>query len=246
VLVPVAPAALGVRGTCAQGDGPLHGLVTFLENLPAYRPLSTRPLGCPHAVVLHTTGAALGTADFRHAPKFRHPDVASAKLTESQEDPSMTLKNTICLWFDKDAQEAARFYAATFPDSKVTAVHRAPGDFPGGKEGDVLTVEFSVLGIPCIGLNGGSAFKQSEAFSFMIATDNQEETDRYWQAIVSNGGEESQCGWCRDRWGLSWQITPRVLTDALAAGGAEAKRAFKAMMSMKKIDVAAIEAARRG
>jgi predicted 3-demethylubiquinone-9 3-methyltransferase (glyoxalase superfamily) len=158
----------------------------------------------------------------------------------------MTLKNTICLWFDKDAQEAARFYAATFPDSKVTAVHRAPGDFPGGKEGDVLTVEFSVLGIPCLGLNGGSAFKQSEAFSFMIATENQEETDRYWQAIVSNGGEESQCGWCRDRWGLSWQITPRVLTDALAAGGAEAKRAFKAMMSMKKIDVAAIEAARRG
>jgi predicted 3-demethylubiquinone-9 3-methyltransferase (glyoxalase superfamily) len=158
----------------------------------------------------------------------------------------MTLKNTICLWYDKDAQEAASFYAATFPDSKVTAVHRAPGDFPGGKEGDVLTVEFSVLGIPCLGLNGGSAFKQSEAFSFMIATDNQEETDRYWQAIVSNGGEESQCGWCKDRWGLSWQITPRVLTDALAAGGAEAKRAFKAMMSMKKIDVAAIEAARRG
>jgi predicted 3-demethylubiquinone-9 3-methyltransferase (glyoxalase superfamily) len=158
----------------------------------------------------------------------------------------MTLKNTICLWYDKDAQEAASFYAATFPDSKVTAVHRAPGEFPGGKEGDVLTVEFSVLGIPCLGLNGGSAFKQSEAFSFMIATDNQEETDRYWQAIVSNGGEESQCGWCRDRWGLSWQITPRALTDALAAGGAEAKRAFKAMMSMKKIDVATIEAARRG
>ena len=132
------------------------------------------------------------------------------------------------------------------PDSEVTAVHKAPGDFPGGKEGDVLTVEFTVLGIPCLGLNGGPQFKHSEAFSFQIATDNQEETDRYWNAIVGNGGQESQCGWCKDRWGLSWQITPRALTDALAAGGAEAKRAFAAMMSMKKIDVATIEAARRG
>ena len=131
----------------------------------------------------------------------------------------MKPKNTICLWFDKDAHEAARFYAATFPDSKVTAVHKAPGDYPGGKEGDVLTVEFTVLGIPCLGLNGGPEFKHSEAFSFQIATDNQEETDRYWNAIVGNGGQESQCGWCKDRWGLSWQITPRVLTDALAAGG---------------------------
>ena len=155
-------------------------------------------------------------------------------------------KNTICLWFDKDAEEAARFYAATFPDSKVTAVHKAPGDFPGGKEGDVLTVEFTVCGVPCLGLNGGPAFKQSEAFSFQIATDNQEETDRYWNAIVKNGGQESACGWCKDRWGLSWQITPRALTDALAAGGAEAKRAFEAMMSMRKIDVGTIEKARRG
>ncbi|MEO8212899.1 MAG: VOC family protein [Myxococcales bacterium] len=161
-------------------------------------------------------------------------------------ETNMTPKNTICLWFDKDAHEAARFYAATFPDSKVTAVHKAPGDFPSGKEGDVLTVEFTVAGIPCLGLNGGPQFKQSEAFSFQIATDNQEETDRYWNAIVNNGGAESDCGWCKDRWGLSWQITPRTLTDALAAGGGEAKRAFQAMMTMKKIDVSAIEAARRG
>jgi predicted 3-demethylubiquinone-9 3-methyltransferase (glyoxalase superfamily) len=158
----------------------------------------------------------------------------------------MTPKNTICLWFDKDAEEAARFYAATFPSSEVKAVRKAPGDFPGGKEGDVLTVEFTVFGIPCLGLNGGPEFKQSEAFSFQIATDDQEETDRYWNAIVDNGGKESACGWCKDRWGLSWQFTPRALTDAMAAGGAEAKRAFDAMMKMKKIDVAAIEAARRG
>ena len=158
----------------------------------------------------------------------------------------MKPKNTICLWFNKDAHEAARFYAATFPDSKVTAVHKAPGDYPGGKMGDELTVEFTVLGIPCLGLNGGPEFKHSEAFSFQIATDNQEETDRYWNAIVNNGGQESACGWCKDRWGLSWQITPRTLTDALAAGGGEAKRAFEAMMPMKKIDIATIEAARRG
>ena len=158
----------------------------------------------------------------------------------------MTPKNMICLWFNKDAQDAARFYAATFPDSKVTAVFEAPSDFPAGKKGDVLTVNFTVFGIPCIGLNGGTQFKQSEAFSFQIATDNQEETDRYWNAIVNNGGQESACGWCKDRWGLSWQITPRVLTEAMAAGGAEAKRAFEAMMTMRKIDVAAIEAARRG
>jgi len=158
----------------------------------------------------------------------------------------MKPKNTICLWFDKDALEAARFYAATFPDSKVTAVHNAPGDYPSGKEGDVLTVEFTVLGIPCLGLNGGPAFRHSEAFSFQIATENQEETDRYWNAIVRNGGVESQCGWCKDRWGLSWQITPRALTDALAAGGGGAKRAFESMMTMKKIDIATIESARRG
>ena len=158
----------------------------------------------------------------------------------------MKPKNTICLWFDKDAQGAARFYAATFADSKVTAVHEAPDDYPGGKKGDVLTVEFTVAGIPCLGLNGGPAFKHTEAFSFQIATENQEETDRYWNAIVGNGGTESQCGWCKDRWGLSWQITPRALTDALAAGGSESKRAFAAMMTMRKIDIGAIEAARRG
>jgi len=155
-------------------------------------------------------------------------------------------KNTICLWFNGDAEAAARFYAATFPDSSVTGVHRAPADFPSGKKGDVLTVEFSVMGIPCIGLNGGPAFKHDEAFSFQVATDDQAETDRYWSAIVGNGGQESACGWCKDKWGLSWQITPRVLTDAMAKGADVAKRAFEAMMTMRKIDVAAIEAAVRG
>lgn len=155
-------------------------------------------------------------------------------------------KNTICLWYNKDALEAARFYAATFPDSQVTAVHHAPGDYPSGKAGDVLTVEFTVLSVACLGLNGGPAFQHSEAFSFQVATDTQEETDRYWNAIVGNGGAESACGWCRDRWGLSWQITPRALTQALAAGGADARRAFEAMMQMKKIDITKIEAARRG
>lgn len=155
-------------------------------------------------------------------------------------------KNTICLWFDKEAEAAARFYVATFPDSSMGAVHRAPTDYPSGKAGDVLTIEFTVAGIHCIGLNGGPIFKHSEAFSFQIATDSQEETDRYWNAIVGNGGQESACGWCKDRWGLSWQITPRVLTQAMAAGGEEAKRAFAAMMEMRKIDVAAIEKARRG
>ncbi|WP_375451054.1 VOC family protein [uncultured Devosia sp.] len=157
-----------------------------------------------------------------------------------------TPKNTLCLWYDKDAEAAARFYAQTFPDSTVGKVNRAPGDNPSGKAGDVLVVEFTVFGIRCMGLNGGPTFKHSEAFSFQIATDDQEETDRYWNAIVGNGGEESQCGWCRDKWGISWQITPRALTEAMAAGGAEAKRAFEAMMTMSKIDVAAIEAARRG
>ena len=155
-------------------------------------------------------------------------------------------KNTICLWYDKDAEAAARFYAKTFPDSSVGAIHHAPGDYPDGKQGDVLVVEFTVAGIPCIGLNGGPQFKPDEAFSFQIATDDQEETDRLWNAIVGNGGKESACGWCKDKWGVSWQITPRVLTEAMAVGGAEAKRAFDAMMKMQKIDVAAIEAARRG
>jgi predicted 3-demethylubiquinone-9 3-methyltransferase (glyoxalase superfamily) len=159
----------------------------------------------------------------------------------------MVSKNTLCLWYDRSAEEAARFYAATFPDSKVGAVHRAPADFPSGKKGDVLTVEFTVAGIPCIGLNGGPAFKHSEAFSFQIATDDQAETDRLWNAIVKNGGQESMCGWCKDKWGLSWQITPRALTDGIAdPDPAASKRVFEAMMEMKKIDVAAIEKARRG
>ncbi len=158
----------------------------------------------------------------------------------------MKSKNTICLWFDKNAHDAARFYAATFPNSEVTAVHKAPGDYPDGKKGDELMVEFTVLGIPCLGLNGGPAFTHSEAFSFQVATEDQAETDRYWNAIVGNGGKESDCGWCKDRWGISWQITPRVLMDSMAAGGDVAKRVFEAMMPMKKIDVATIEAARRG
>jgi 2-polyprenyl-6-hydroxyphenyl methylase/3-demethylubiquinone-9 3-methyltransferase len=156
-------------------------------------------------------------------------------------------KNTICLWYDKDAEEAARFYAQVFPDSEVKAVHRAPSDFPGGKKGDALTVEFTVLGTPCIGLNGGPIFKHTEAFSFQVATEDQEETDRYWNAIVNNGGQESACGWCKDKWGLSWQITPVVLTQAISSSDpGVAKRAFDAMMQMQKIDVAKIEAAVRG
>ena len=159
----------------------------------------------------------------------------------------MIPKNTICLWYDRDALAAARFYAEVFPDSSVGAVTHAPSDFPDGKAGDPLTVEFTVMGIPCIGLNGGSAFKQSEAFSFQVATDNQAETDRLWNAIVGNGGQESACGWCKDKWGVSWQITPRVLTEAFTGPDrAAAKRVFDAMMTMQKIDVAAIESARRG
>ena len=156
-------------------------------------------------------------------------------------------KNTVCLWYERDAEEAARFYASTFPKSSVDAVHRAPGDFPDGKEGDVLTVEFTVMGIPCVGLNGGPTFKHSEAFSFQVATEDQTETDRYWNAIVDNGGEESMCGWCKDKWGLSWLITPVALTEAITdPDPAAAKRAFDAMMQMKRIDIAAIEAARLG
>ncbi len=158
----------------------------------------------------------------------------------------MRSKNSICIWFDKDASAAANFYAATFPDTKVTAVHKAPSDYPSGKQGDELMVEFTVLGIPCIGLNGGPVFKQTEAFSFQVLTESQEETDLYWNAIVSNGGQESECGWCKDRWGVSWQITPRVLADAFDVGGDESKRAFEAMLTMKKIDVAKIIEARKG
>lgn len=160
---------------------------------------------------------------------------------------SKPAKNTICLWYDNAAEEAARFYADTFPNSSVDQVYRAPGDFPGGQKGQVLTVTFTVLGIPCLGLNGGPAFKHSEAFSFQVATEDQAETDRYWNAIVDNGGEESACGWCRDKWGLSWQITPIALTEAIADPNPEAaQRSFNAMMEMKKIDIATIEAARRG
>lgn len=158
----------------------------------------------------------------------------------------MTHKNTICIWYDGDAREAAEFYASVFPDSAVGAVAVAPGDYPSGKKGDELTVEFTVCGIPCLGLNGGPGFPQTEAFSFQIMTEDQDETDRYWNAIVGNGGAESMCGWCKDRWGVNWQITPRTLTEAMQAGGEEARRAFDAMMTMQKIDVAAIDAARKG
>lgn len=155
-------------------------------------------------------------------------------------------KNTICLWYNHDAQEAAEFYAKTFPDSAVGKIYYAPSNYPDGKEGQVLMVEFTVCGVACVGLNGGDAFTHSEAFSFLISTDSQEETDRYWNAIVRNGGQESHCGWCKDKWGISWQITPRVLMDAMAKGGDAAKRAFEVMMEMGKIDVAQIEAAVRG
>jgi 2-polyprenyl-6-hydroxyphenyl methylase/3-demethylubiquinone-9 3-methyltransferase len=156
-------------------------------------------------------------------------------------------KNTVCLWYNGDAEEAARFYAATFPDSSIDAVHHAPGDYPSGKKGDALTVEFTVMGVACLGLNGGPGAEHSWAFSFQVATADQAETDRYWNAILGNGGVENACGWCRDRWGVSWQITPVALTQALIdPDPAAAKRAFDAMMQMKKIDIAAIEAARRG
>lgn len=155
-------------------------------------------------------------------------------------------RNTVCLWFDTEAEEAARFYADTFPDSQVGAVFHAPSDYPSGEAGNVLTVHFTVLGIPCMGLNGGPALAHTEAFSFQVATDTQDETDRYWNAIVGNGGQESACGWCKDKWGLSWQITPRILTEALAKGGDTGKRAFDAMMQMQKIDIARIEAALNG
>ncbi|MGN8247835.1 VOC family protein [Pseudomonas sp. SMV7] len=159
----------------------------------------------------------------------------------------MTAKNTLCLWYDNDAEVAANFYASIFPDTRVTAVHRAPGDYPSGKQGDVITVEFTVMGLPCVGLNGGKAFTHCEAFSFQVSTEDQAETDRYWHAIVDNGGEASACGWCKDRWGISWQITPRILIEAIGhPDRAAAKRAFDAMMQMGKIDVARIEAALKG
>ncbi|MBF5003809.1 VOC family protein [Diaphorobacter caeni] len=159
----------------------------------------------------------------------------------------MISKNTVCLWYEKSALDAAKFYAQTFPDSSVGRVHQAPGDYPDGEQGEELLVEFTVAGIPCVGLNGGPHFKHNESFSFQIATENQEETDRLWNAIVGNGGEESECGWCRDRWGISWQITPRILLEAFTdPDRAAAKRMFDAMMTMKKLDIAVLEKARRG
>jgi predicted 3-demethylubiquinone-9 3-methyltransferase (glyoxalase superfamily) len=206
----------------------IAGSLTIRFGTPSHPPHSGT-VACP-------VPAASGLRGARISDEFRR-----------RKDQVMTIaKNTICVWFDKEAEEAARFYASVFPDSRVTGVYRAPGDYPSGKAGDVLTVQFVVAGIPCIGLNGGPVFQHSEAFSFQLSTADQEETDRYWNAIVDNGGWESECGWCKDRWGVSWQITPRVLMEALAAGGDEAKRAFDAMMTMRKIDVAAIEAARRG
>ena len=153
----------------------------------------------------------------------------------------------ICLWYEHSAREAATFYARTFPNSSVGTAQKAPTDYPDGKQGDELVVEFTVLGIPCMGLNGGPTFKHSEAFSFVVTTSDQAETDKYWNAIVGNGGKESQCGWCKDKWGLSWQITPRALTDGMSDPDPAARqRVFAAMMQMKKIDIAAIEAARKG
>lgn len=158
----------------------------------------------------------------------------------------MLAKNTVSLWYDKDALEAAQFYAATFPDSAVTAVNISPGEFPGAHPGEVLTVEFTVLGIPCLGINGGPMFTHNEAFSFLVTTDSQEETDRYWDALVGNGGSAGQCGWCKDRWGVWWQIQPRFIFELFAVGGEEARRVFEAMGTMSKLDIAALEAARRG
>jgi predicted 3-demethylubiquinone-9 3-methyltransferase (glyoxalase superfamily) len=199
-------------------------------------------------VALHLTSCGKKSSSVldlsKHVIRTLTLDFAAPAGT-TQKGQSMA-KNIICIWYDKDAEAAARFYAGIFPDSTVSAVHRAPSDYPAGKKGDVLTVEFTVAGIPCLGLNGGPVIQHNEAFSFQIATDDQEETDRYWNAIVGNGGQESVCGWCKDRWGISWQITPRVLTEALAAGGDEARRAFDAMMNMTKIDVAAIKKARDG
>jgi predicted 3-demethylubiquinone-9 3-methyltransferase (glyoxalase superfamily) len=189
----------------------------------------------------------LAAATAAGLPRGKELHLSSSIQPQTRTDMTRPAKNTICVWYDRGAEDAARFYARTFPDSTVGPVHHAPGDSPSGSKGEVLTVEFTVMGIPCIGLNGGPHFKQSEAFSFQVATVDQEETDRYWNAIVGNGGEESMCGWCKDKWGVSWQITPQVLTRAvMGPDAAAAKRAFDAMMTMKKIDIAAIEAAIRG
>jgi predicted 3-demethylubiquinone-9 3-methyltransferase (glyoxalase superfamily) len=208
------------------------------------------PQLCPLTHAAHGKGTSKRATFFSIGCRFHMPlfdKIRRASPLNSYRSMEMVKKNTICLWYDGTALDAARFYAETFPDSAVGAVMRAPGDYPDGKQGDVLTVEFTVAGIPCIGLNGGPQFKHNEAFSFQIATDDQAETDRLWNAIVGNGGEESACGWCKDKWGLNWQITPRVLIDAISdPDRAAAKRAFEAMMKMRKIEIAAIEAARRG
>src|SRR4051812_12105382 len=206
-----------------------------------------RTISCAGIVRLSSNADAVISAE--SMTSFARQSLTPSLDTSSQWRSEMAkpAKNAICLWYDRDAEDAARFYAKTFPNSSVGAVHYAPDDFPSGKKGNVLTVEFTVMGIPCIGLNGGPTFKHTEAFSFQVATADQAETDRYWNAIVGNGGQESMCGWCKDKWGLSWQITPIALTKAVTdPDRAAAKRAFDAMMQMKKIDIAAIEAARRG
>jgi 2-polyprenyl-6-hydroxyphenyl methylase/3-demethylubiquinone-9 3-methyltransferase len=199
-----------------------------------------------HETIVHTLRGRQGVDAVRRAARLECTYPPETRRTVMVSKNAIS-KNTVCLWYDGAALEAATFYAQTFPDSAVGAVHRAPGDYPDGKQGDVLTVEFTVMGIPCIGLNGGPMFKHTEAFSFQVATDDQAETDRLWNAIVGNGGKESECGWCKDKWGLSWQITPRVLTEAFTNPDKQvAKRAFDAMMKMQKIDIATIEAAVRG
>src|SRR5579862_6687579 len=210
-----------------------HDSSTFGQVVHQTLPLTAPTFASPHSTTWPQTQGVYTQPNF--------------SLLQRRIDTANRPKNTICLWYDRDAEEAARFYAKTFPDSSVSAVHRAPGDYPSGKKGDVLTVEFTVIGIPCLGLNGGPAFKHSEAFSFQVATADQAETDRYWNAIVGNSGQESACGWCKDKWGLSWQITPIALTKAITdPDPAVAKRAFDAMMQMKKINIAAIETARSG
>ncbi|MGB7324594.1 MAG: VOC family protein [Rubripirellula sp.] len=213
--------------------------------------LEARDLNHAIALMSKHPGVKMGPFEIRPADEQINSLIAKRGVafaeTKQESTAAMPAKNTICLWYDGDAEEAARFYAETFPNSSIGAVHRAPGDYPAGKKGDVLTVEFTVMGMPCIGLNGGPGITHNMAFSFQVATVNQAETDRYWNAIVSSGGKESQCGWCKDRWGLNWQITPVVLSQGVTnPNPAVAKRVFEAMMTMQKIEVAAIEAAVRG
>jgi predicted 3-demethylubiquinone-9 3-methyltransferase (glyoxalase superfamily) len=229
------------RTIAAQITGAECDIISDASHLAAIE----KPIGnCKIGERFSHEATRLLVVDAQPAVPIEVENLRSPSVWRSAMKPA---KNRICLWYDGDAEEAARFYAQTFPDSSVGAVLTAPGDYPSGKKGDVLTVEFIVMGIPCLGLNGGPAFKHNEAFSFQVATSDQVETDRYWHAIVGNGGEESACGWCKDKWSLSWQITPVALTQAIAdPDRAAAKRAFDAMMEMTKIDIAAIEAARRG